>query len=673
MKLLFLQQLFSNVVLKALCWTLIHSLWQGLLAAILAGIIIITTRKSAAQLRYNLLGCVLFLFLITTVITFFLYKEGNIITGKMDIILPVITETSFVTPNNEIILIETSPAGKIVAFFNTNANFFVLLWAIFFLIHCINLLTGLAGIRRMKNYKTHKLSEEWNTKLNDLSKRLGINQSIQLLQSELVKIPVAVGFFKPVIFIPLGLLSHLPSDQAETILLHELAHIRRKDYLVNLLQRFGEAIFFFNPAVLWISSLIRQEREACCDDIVIANTTHKGSYLEALVSFQEYSFTPSTYAMAISSKRHYLLNRVRRMITRENKKLNLMEKLLLLAGMTTVMAFTFIPQTDIPVKKQPAVVAIKEPVELKMMPAPPPPPTVPIAPPKPLIKKEIRKPVLVNVIKSDTVPVPEKVITKDEVSFPSISSTVNDDGKTRTETTTATDQSGKKYTITKLNNRVTSLTIDGKNIPENEIKNHESLFRKIESVREENKVRRQKDMERRREDLAERAQERKILMEENRKQRELYNKKRKEYSKEREKERTMRLKEMEKNRKKKIKSEPDGKEVIRQDIKIESSKEINIRKTPEINTDVTVNIQKRQVITKNTNVNFNKESTINLQNNIEIRKPLFKKTNTNLFLNKNIDSKSAPPLKPTKKSKSPNKYKPVPKAKPVTISGPYVS
>src|SRR6202008_3371205 len=114
-----------------------------------------------------------------------------------------------------------------------------------------------------------------------------------------------------VILVPLGLLAALPPSQVETILLHELAHIRRKDYLVNLLQRFSEAVFFFNPALIWISSLIRQEREACCDDIVVSTATHHGNYLKALVSFQEYCLTPPKYAMAIGSKQHYLLNRVK--------------------------------------------------------------------------------------------------------------------------------------------------------------------------------------------------------------------------------------------------------------------------------------------------------------------------------------------------------------------------
>ena len=110
-----------------------------------------------------------------------------------------------------------------------------------------------------------------------------------LLESAIVKVPVVIGLLKPVILLPLGLLSNLPPDQVEAVLLHELAHIRRKDYLVNLLQSFAEVVFFFNPALLWISSLMREERENCCDDVAISHIKNKKQFIHALVAFQEYA------------------------------------------------------------------------------------------------------------------------------------------------------------------------------------------------------------------------------------------------------------------------------------------------------------------------------------------------------------------------------------------------
>src|SRR5688500_19438873 len=117
------------------------------------------------------------------------------------------------------------------------------------------------------------------------------------------------------------MLSQLSPPQVETILLHELAHIRRRDFAMNLLQRFAECIFFFNPFIVWISSRIREEREACCDDIVMEHISNKRSYLEALVSFRQPDFMVQGHAMALG-RNNNLLNRVKRIITQENRKLN---------------------------------------------------------------------------------------------------------------------------------------------------------------------------------------------------------------------------------------------------------------------------------------------------------------------------------------------------------------
>jgi beta-lactamase regulating signal transducer with metallopeptidase domain len=229
-----------------------------------------------------------------------------------------------------------------IAWVDANSDTVVLAWAFFFLLSCLRLVTGLAAVNRLRHYKTHPVTAEWKAKLEQLQLVIGVRHSVSLLQSELVKVPMALGILKPVIFLPLGLLTHLPTEQVETILLHELAHIRRRDYLVNLLQHVTEAIFFFNPAMRWLSSLIRQEREACCDDIVIANCNQKSNYLHALISFQEYSLCHSSYAMGISCKRHYLLNRVKRMITNKNKGVNFFEKIALLAGVFLFSAFSYV-------------------------------------------------------------------------------------------------------------------------------------------------------------------------------------------------------------------------------------------------------------------------------------------------------------------------------------------
>ncbi len=334
----------SSFLIKTLAWTFIHSLWQGLLAALLAAIIIASTRRSTARLRYNLLGIVLVSFMAVTIITFSKeYRQAS------ETVSTTFAGTSFI-PVEFNTLEKTSPVttvdfiADLSAWFNNYANLFMLAWVVFFSLHCLKLITGLSAVNRLRNYKIHPVPVEWLQKLDELRQKLSVQQPVIFLQSELAKVPMVMGILKPVILLPVGLITHIPPEQVETILLHELAHIRRRDYLVNLFQHVVEAFFFFNPAILWISSLVRQEREACCDDIAVAYSRQKKDYLDALVAFQEYTDHASPYSVAIRTRKGYLLNRVKRIVTKENKRLNVMEKAGLLAGMIIFSAFTFITQ-----------------------------------------------------------------------------------------------------------------------------------------------------------------------------------------------------------------------------------------------------------------------------------------------------------------------------------------
>jgi beta-lactamase regulating signal transducer with metallopeptidase domain len=147
---------------------------------------------------------------------------------------------------------------------------------------------------------------------------------------------MVVGWLKPVILVPVGMLAHISPEQVESILLHELAHIRRQDYVFNLVQHVVDTLFFFNPALLWISSLIRTERENCCDDIAIRQTNSRRRLIEALVSFHEYRQSAQPYALALTGKNNRVVRRVERIVYRKNHSLNAGERLLLMCGLMTL-------------------------------------------------------------------------------------------------------------------------------------------------------------------------------------------------------------------------------------------------------------------------------------------------------------------------------------------------
>jgi len=321
----------NDILLKAISWTLVHSIWQGFLLAFFAGLVILLTKKSTATLRYNILAGLFVLFLIGVGLTFnyeFQIENTETITRLN---LPV-QEFQLTREGNT--LFYGNYSQIIIDYLNQNAPLIVLIWFVVFCIRCFGIFGSLSHIYRIRNYKTQQPSEFWQNKISELSVRIQLHKPIVLLESRLVKVPSVTGFFKPMILIPAGLLTQLPQDQIEAILLHELAHIRRKDYAINLLQRFAEILFFFNPGLLWVSSILHDERENCCDDIAIAASESKTKFVHALVSFEEYNLKNNALAMGFGGSKNHLLNRAKRIIYDNNKTLNAVEK--------TVLSFSII-------------------------------------------------------------------------------------------------------------------------------------------------------------------------------------------------------------------------------------------------------------------------------------------------------------------------------------------
>jgi bla regulator protein blaR1 len=336
----FMDILLTDAVAKAVCWTLVHSLWQGLLAALVAGAVILTTRKSAAVLRYNLLTADLVLFLAAAVGTFSheLGVDEGAEPARVVVVDGVRDAAGGLVVHARYDMGAPSMLERTGVFLNEHAGLVVMLWMVCLLVQLVRMTGGLYRIHRLRRHRVFLPTEFWRARMVVLMERLGIDKKVALLQSGSVTMPVTFGFLKPSILVPLGLLANLPAEQVETILLHELAHIRRSDYLANLLMHIGEAVFFFNPGVRWVAWLVRQEREACCDDLVLSGTRDRNSYFEALISFGEYRIGKGSMALPLGGGKSDLLWRIRRMLSQENKKLHLMEKTILSFGLMAVLA-----------------------------------------------------------------------------------------------------------------------------------------------------------------------------------------------------------------------------------------------------------------------------------------------------------------------------------------------
>ena len=141
----------------------------------------------------------------------------------------------------------------------------------------------------------------WVATLDDLRHRLGVSRPVRLLKSALVEVPTVIGWFRPVILLPAATLSGLTPGQLEAILAHELAHVRRLDYLVNAFQCLVETLMFYHPIAWWISRCIREERENCCDDLVVEVCGDRLGYARALVTLEGLRAEPA--AMGFRRKR----------------------------------------------------------------------------------------------------------------------------------------------------------------------------------------------------------------------------------------------------------------------------------------------------------------------------------------------------------------------------------
>ncbi len=307
---------------RAIFHTLMHSMWQGFILALLAGLIMVSTRKLSASLRYRLLIGSLLLFVVIVVYTLVIELNVNDLDSPQTVD-PRIRHSNLINVIFNII--------------QQHAIIFVAAWFSLVLIKSFRLVMGLYTIKRLNSVKISPMPVFWEERFKALTETMKISRPVTLLESGIAKVPLLIGYLKPVILVPVGLVNSLEPEQVEAILLHELAHILRKDYLVNLIQKIIESLLFFNPAVLWVSYLIRSERENCCDDIVISQTKNRVGYMRALVGFEEYRQDLPDQVLAVSGNAGAIPQRIERMISGKNRSLLKLE-VIILSLMTILFA-----------------------------------------------------------------------------------------------------------------------------------------------------------------------------------------------------------------------------------------------------------------------------------------------------------------------------------------------
>ncbi|OCX52292.1 hypothetical protein BEL04_12510 [Mucilaginibacter sp. PPCGB 2223] len=477
MKTIFLNPYLSDHAIKAICWTFIHSLWIGIIAAALAGLVIALTNRAAAQLRYRLLCGILMLFVTAVAVTFFselgkpVHPDNNtLITLSSDI-----AGQTVVTATNAEVTVDGFNYTRVIRLLDQYSTIIFAVWLLCFAFKCIKLTRELLYVRRVRSVNVFDIGDVWRDKVTAFAEKLGITRAVGLKESKLISVPVTIGYFKPIILLPAEMIMQLSPGQIESVIYHELAHILRRDYLVNILQSVVETVFFFNPAIWWISALIREERENSCDDIVLAHVQHKRNYLEALMAFEDCRAGKGGYAMALSLRKNQLMNRLRRMVSHENQKLSAAEKVVLLSGMLLLAMFVFVPRAQSEVKHGAH-----------------------------FIKKQVMA--MVNHIVPHTAPLPPPLSAKatglngmklkaDTLKMTGAIQQLNDtlpklvrlqfnktDADSLNREVTVTDDINNTYYLKTVNGKLTALTINGVVIPETEFGHYQSLISRIDRM-----------------------------------------------------------------------------------------------------------------------------------------------------------------------------------------------
>ena len=172
---------------------------------------------------------------------------------------------------------------------------------------------------------------------------IGIRKPVHVYVSELISSPVTIGFFKPIILLPIAAISHLSTKQVEAILLHELAHIRRYDYFFNLLINFIKTVLYYNPFVKLFARTIEREREKSCDELVIQFQYDPFGYASALLTLEKNYSATQVMAIAARGQKNDLLHRVERILGLEKRKAYDLRKIGgLIAGFICVIALNFL-------------------------------------------------------------------------------------------------------------------------------------------------------------------------------------------------------------------------------------------------------------------------------------------------------------------------------------------
>ncbi len=302
----------------ALGWGLVDSLWQDALAAAGLAALLALLPVRAARIRYALATLTLGLMLALPL------ASAVRLSGTSPWTDDVVTATSPVAPGPAS---GTGPraapaaptaaapvAARIRAALEPALPWVVLVWFGGVVALSLRLASGWLVTRQLGRVGTSSVPDACREAVARLAARLRIRRPLRVLESAVVQVPAVIGWLRPMILLPASALTGLTPLQLDALLAHELAHVRRYDYVVNLIQSVIETLLFYHPAVWWVSQQVREEREHCCDDLAVAVCGDAHFYATALLGMERLRVTPPAFALAATGRGGALMGRIRRLV-----------------------------------------------------------------------------------------------------------------------------------------------------------------------------------------------------------------------------------------------------------------------------------------------------------------------------------------------------------------------
>ena len=269
-------------------WTLLHFVWQGaLLGLAVAGILWLCRRRSA-NARYAAASGGLVALLAAPVVTAAVLWQAARAAEPVGPANRTATRALGSGSTGGRAIVARDSMDAVHARLAAALPVVVTVWLAGVSLLLVRMGGGVWRVHRLHEAGLAAPVSRWQEVAARLASRLGLADAVRIVESRLVGTPTVVGWMRPIVLLPVAALANLTPAQVEAILAHELAHIRRHDYLVNLLQSLAETVLFYHPAVWWVSGRIRAEREHCCDDVALVISGDRVGYAAALAALEEW-------------------------------------------------------------------------------------------------------------------------------------------------------------------------------------------------------------------------------------------------------------------------------------------------------------------------------------------------------------------------------------------------